>query len=44
MTPDVTCTGFDRCPLGLNREFYDRETGRLECAQCPGEPKEEQEP
>lgn len=24
------------CPIGRTREHYDRDTGRMECDECPG--------
>lgn len=36
--PPRHCDGFDRCPAGLNREHYDRDSGAMFCSDCPGPP------
>lgn len=38
LAPTVACDGMSACPLGRERGHYDRDTGRLECDLCPGEP------
>lgn len=31
------CDGASSCPLSQRRCHYDRDTGRMECDDCPGE-------